>query len=210
MTSDDFQNQLARRAAFAEIALSAPLAAQLEAYYRLLAHWNTSINLTALPLEPLTDQAIDRLMIEPVVAASVLSMGQPHWFDLGSGSGSPAIPMKLAKPGGRLTMVESRERKAAFLREAVRTLDLKGAEVEAERIEVVAVDRRRALTADLITVRAVRIDPSLFESIRALLRFGGRVLLFGANRAGLTVPRGFEYAVEPASRGLVVLTRTGL
>jgi 16S rRNA (guanine527-N7)-methyltransferase len=210
MTSDDFQDQLARRAALAEIAVSMALAAQLEAYYRLLAHWNTRINLTALPLEPLTDQAIDRLIIEPIVAAGLLSMDQPYWFDFGSGSGSPAIPMKLARPGGRLTMVESRERKAAFLREAVRALDLKSVDVEAERIEVVAVDRRRASTADLITVRAVRIDPSLFGSIRALLRFGGQVLMFGANRASLTIPRGFEHTGELASAGLVILTRTGL
>ncbi len=215
MTSGDFQDQLARRAALAEIALFPALAAQLEAYYRLLTHWNASINLTALPLDPLTDQAIDRLLIEPVAAARFLSTGSPMWFDLGSGSGSPAIPLKLAAPAGRLMMVESRERKAAFLREAVRALSLDGAEVEAERLEVVAADHRRAGTADLITVRAVRIDPSLFGSIRALLRFGGRVLFFGAKRADLTVPRGFEEEEEAEAEpggppGLVCLTRTGL
>ena len=212
MTSGDFQDQLARRAAFAEITLFPALTAQLEAYYRLLAHWNASINLTALPLDPLTDQAADRLLIEPVAAARFLSMESPLWFDVGSGSGSPAIPMRLARPGGRLTMVESKERKAAFLREVVRALGLDNVEVEAERIEVVAADRGRAGTADLMTVRAVRIDPSLFGSIRALLRFGGQVLFFGGKRADLAVPRGFEEAEqEPGSPpGLVFLTRTGL
>ncbi len=209
MTSGDFQEQLSRRAAQAGIALSQPLADQLEVYHRLLAHWNASINLTALPLEPLSDQAMDRLMIEPIAAAAVVSMGQPAWFDFGSGSGSPAIPLKLYKPGWRLTMVESRERKAAFLREAVRSLTLEGVDVEAERIEVVAADQRRALTADLITIRAVRIDPSLFGSIRALLRSGGQVLLFGTDRSRLAVPRGFEDD-KVARPGLVVLTRIGL
>ena len=211
MTSGDFQDQLAKRAALAEVALFPALAAQLEAYYRLLTHWNASINLTALPLDPLTDQAMDRLLIEPLAAAHFLSTDSPMWFDLGSGSGSPAIPLKLARPAGWLTMVESKERKAAFLREAVRALSLDGADVEDERIEVVAADHRRAGTADLITVRAVRIDPSLFGSIRALLRFGGRVLFFGARLADLAVPRGFE-AVEAwsADPGLVLLIRTGL
>jgi len=212
MTSGDFQAQLTRRAALAEIALFPKLAAQLEAYYRLLTRWNSSVNLTALPLDPLTDQSIDRLLIEPVAAARCFLPNSPVWLDLGSGSGSPAIPLKLVKPAGWLTMVESRERKAAFLREAVRALRLEGADVEAERIEVVAADQRRAGTADLITVRAVRIDLSLFASIRALLRFGGRVLFFGAKRADLAVPRGFEEADVEAGDplGLVLLTRIGL
>jgi 16S rRNA (guanine527-N7)-methyltransferase len=209
MTSGDFQQQLSRRAARVEFALSQALADQLEAYYRLLVHWNASINLTALPLEPLSDQAMDRLMIEPLVAAAAVSMGQPTWFDFGSGSGSPAIPLKLLKPSWRLTMVESRERKAAFLREAVRSLTLEAVEVEAERIEVVAADQRRALTADLITIRAVRVDPSLFGSIRALLRSGGQVLLFGTDRTRLTIPRGFEDD-EVTKPGFVVLSRIGL
>src|SRR5712691_5594844 len=127
MTSGDFQAQLTKRAALAEIALFPKLAAQLEAYYRLLTRWNSSVNLTALPLNPLTDQSIDRLLIEPVAAARFCSRDSPVWLDLGSGSGSPAIPLTLVKPAGWLTMVESRERKAAFLREAVRALRLEGA-----------------------------------------------------------------------------------
>ena len=210
MTAGDFQDQLARRASAAGVALFAGLAAQLESYYRLLAHWNATVNLTALPLDRPSDQTIDRLLIEPVAAGRLLSMESGVWLDLGSGSGSPAIPLTLAKPAGRLTMVESRERKAAFLREAIRALDLKHAEVEATRIEAVAADHRRAGSADLITVRAVRLDPSLFASIGALLRLGGRVLLFGAKRATLTVPRGFEETeAEQLGSGLVFLTRTG-
>jgi 16S rRNA (guanine527-N7)-methyltransferase len=192
MVSQDFQSQLARRAALAEIHLSPALAGQLEAYYRLLVHWNTSINLTALPLNPITDQAVDRLLIEPIAAAQHLATAAPVWFDLGSGGGSPAIPLKLARPAGQLTMIESKERKAAFLREAVRSLKMDNARVEAIRIEALAADSRLAATADLVTVRAVRADRALFDVIGKLLRFRGQALLFGAKRLGREVPRGYE------------------
>ena len=195
MVSQDFQSQLARRAALAEIHLSHALAGQLETYYRLLVHWNTSINLTALPLNPITDQAIDRLLIEPIAAAQHLAAAAPVWFDLGSGGGSPAIPLKLARPAGQLTMIESKERKAGFLREAVRSLKLDNTRVEAIRIEALATDSRLAATADLVTVRAVRADQALFDVIGKLLRFRGQALLFGAKRLGREVPRGYE-AVE--------------
>ena len=45
-------------------------------------------------------------------------------MDVGSGGGSPAIPLKLAAPAVALTMVEVKARKSAFLREAIRQLEL--------------------------------------------------------------------------------------
>jgi 16S rRNA (guanine527-N7)-methyltransferase len=212
MSVPDFPDQLARRASLAGMTLSAALAAQLEAYCRLLAHWNGRINLTALPLDPMTDQAIDRLLIEPLAAARHLSTDAPVWFDLGSGGGSPAIPMKLARPAGLLTMVESKERKAAFLREAVRVLHLDNTSVEGQRIEALAADNALEGTVDLITIRAVRLDPILFGAIRALLRFRGQVLLFGVKRTDRPVPRGFEAVDTHSASGcgdsaLLVLER---
>jgi 16S rRNA (guanine527-N7)-methyltransferase len=198
MISHDFQNQLARRASLAELDLSPALAEQLEAYYRLLVHWNASINLTALPLNPISDQAVDRLLIEPIAAAQYLATAAPVWFDLGSGCGSPAIPLKLTRPAGQLTMIESKERKAAFLREAVRLLKMGNTRVEAVRIEALATDYRLAATADLVTVRAVRADQALFDAIGKLLRFRGQALFFGAKRLGFEVPLGYE-AVESHS-----------
>jgi len=215
MSSDGFLKRLVARGAAAGIDLSPSLATRLESYYRLLAHWNASINLTALPLDPLTDNALDRLLIEPLAAARCFSPSGPApiWFDLGSGGGSPAIPLKLARPSTRLTMVESRERKAAFLREAIRVLELEGSAVEASRIEAVATGHPLAGSVDLITVRAVRIDPSLFGSIRELLSVRGRIVLFGAKRMDLSIPRDFEFidgppaAVGEAPQKVILLER---
>jgi 16S rRNA (guanine527-N7)-methyltransferase len=94
--------------------------ARLVTYFDLLFRWNQKINLTSLTN---IDEAIDRLLLEPVAAARELAHS-PSIIDLGSGGGSPAIPLALALSAPRLVMVESRSRKAAFLREAVRELGM--------------------------------------------------------------------------------------
>jgi 16S rRNA (guanine527-N7)-methyltransferase len=210
MTSGEFRSQLARRAALAKIDVSDSLAGQLEIYCRLLTRWNGRINLTALPLNPTTDLAVDRLFIEPLAAARHLPPESAVWFDVGSGGGSPAIPLRLVRQTGQLIMVESKGRKAAFLREVVRALELGATIVEAKRIEDLA-DKKHLGTADLITVRAVRMDPHLLEALRALLRSRGLILLFGAKPEQLLTLSGFKAVhsdIIPARPGLVMLQRT--
>jgi 16S rRNA (guanine527-N7)-methyltransferase len=164
----------------------------LEAYLRLLTHWNAKINLTALPLDPPTDQTFDRLLVEPLGAARHIEDKPLVWFDLGSGGGSPAIPVKIARPALNLTMVESKERKAAFLQEAIRTLELKNSSVRNDRFEDLAKDPTLVRSVDLVTVRAVKIDAGLLETAANLLREGGRLLLFRPAHDPSTDPNGFK------------------
>lgn len=165
----------------------------LEAYIQLLTRWNAAINLTALPLEAPTDETFDRLLVEPLVAAKQIPTHVPSvWFDLGSGGGSPAIPLKIARPSLKLTMIESKERKSAFLREAVRALGLVDASVETERFEVVAGKSTLANSADFVTVRAVRADDGLFESAAQMLKNGGQLLMFRPSHLPSPDPIGFK------------------
>ena len=125
VTTLEFRDRLARRTRRAKAPISLDMLEPLEAYYRLLTQWNAKINLTALPLDAPTDETFDRLFVEPLGAAKQIPPQTPSvWFDLGSGGGSPAIPIKIARPALRLTMIESKERKGAFLREAIRALGL--------------------------------------------------------------------------------------
>jgi 16S rRNA (guanine527-N7)-methyltransferase len=192
MTSREFHERLSRRARKASVSLTAPVVDRLEAYYRLLARWNTKVNLTALQLEELTDEAVDRLLVEPLAAARFVPDSPLVWFDLGSGGGSPAIPLKIARPAAGLTMVESKVRKAAFLREAVRMLGLENASVENARFEDIAARTSATGTAELVTVRAVKTDHVLFRASRALLREDGRLVLFGSSSPKITAPPGFQ------------------
>lgn len=149
--------------------------APYEAYFRLLAQWNVKINLTGLPLQAPTDDTFDRLFIEPLAAAALVANAPGIWFDLGSGGGSPALPLKLVRPALALTLVESKTRKAAFLREVVRALKLPATDVANVRFE----ELPDMTKADLVTVRAVRPDAALFNVSARLLKRGGRLFLFG-------------------------------
>jgi 16S rRNA (guanine527-N7)-methyltransferase len=180
VTDRDFRVRLEARAHRAEVAVDSKLVDQLAAYYQLLRHWNQRINLTALALEPLSDDALDRLFVEPLSAARHLSeLPSESWFDLGSGGGSPAIPLLLARPEMRLTMVEARERKGAFLGEVVRALNLE-ARVEIDRFQDVA--ERRASEAGLVTARAVKMDSNLSTAAGELLMSDGLLAIFASVR----------------------------
>ena len=192
MTSREFHERLSRCASRADVSLSGPVVEQLEAYYRLLARWNNKVNLTALQLEEFDDQTVDRLLVEPLAAARFVLDSPLTWFDLGSGGGSPAVPLKIVRPAARLTMVESKTRKVAFLREAVRMLGLANTSVENARFEEVAARARTGGEAELVTVRAVKTDEMLFGVARALLREGGRFVLFRSNSSTIAAPPGFQ------------------
>lgn len=163
------------RASRAGISVDASLARRLAAYLSLLFQWNRRMNLTGLGQD---DSGLDRLVVEPLVAVRRLPLGAESVVDIGSGNGSPAVPMKLARPGLALRMVESGNRKAAFLRDVVRQLELKDVVVEACRYEELLTRPELLETADVVTVRAVKMDGQALDELQTLLRVGGALFLF--------------------------------
>jgi 16S rRNA (guanine527-N7)-methyltransferase len=182
VTHHEFRERLLARVEHFGGSVSPSALDALEAYFVLLKQWNRKVNLTALPLDPPLDETFDRLFVEPIVAADhILPVASPTavkpvWFDLGSGGGSPAIPLKIVRPSCSLTMVESRERKAAFLREAARTLGLSDTAVANERFEEL---HGLSGCVHLLTVRAVKVDAELERVAISLLEDGGLLALFG-------------------------------
>ena len=173
--SRDFRNRLLRRGRRAGLAIGGPLADALTAYYELLSRWNRKINLTSITQ---ADEAVDRLLLEPLLAARQLKAGARTLMDIGSGGGSPAIPMKLARPELGLTMVESKARKSAFLREAIRQLGLIGTTVENARYEELLARPELHEAADVVSLRAVRVEARILMGLQAFLKPGGWFLLF--------------------------------
>lgn len=176
MSGQDLAARIIERARLSEVHPTAPLASSLASYLSLLAAWNKKINLTALDVGTPSDDAIDRLIVEPLVAARQIRPTDGQLIDIGSGGGSPGLPVQLAAPHLRVVLVESKSRKAAFLQEACRHLSLTTA-VENCRAE--ELPARFQQSADVVTVRAVRPDRGLLSTIAALLRPGGRVFCFG-------------------------------
>jgi 16S rRNA (guanine527-N7)-methyltransferase len=176
----EFKTRLARRARKAGLAIPADLADHLWNYLELLLRWNRKINLTAFD-ESAPDAAIDRLLIEPLQAARHIAPDARTIMDIGSGGGSPAIPLKLAKPDAAMVMVEVKARKSAFLREAIRLLELPDTRVETARFEELLARPELHEAQDVVTVRAVRIQRKTLLGLQAFIKPGGRLLLFQGN-----------------------------
>jgi len=115
-----------------ELGLALPAGAQqrMLAYLELLQKWNRVYNLTAVRTAPrmVSRHLLDSLAAVPHAAAATL-------LDVGSGAGLPGIPLALALPDARVTLLDSNHKKAAFLRQAVMELGLANAEVVCERVE---------------------------------------------------------------------------
>jgi 16S rRNA (guanine527-N7)-methyltransferase len=207
VTSPGVREHLLARLERAGASIDAASVDAFEQYFALLARWNPTINLTALPLSPPTDETFDRLFVEPVVAAKQIDPAPSHsshvrWVDLGSGGGSPAIPLKIIRPAWILTMVEAKERKASFLREAIRALRLNETDVANVRFEDLA---GRRVIADVVTVRAVRLDNAFADVTRKLLSRDGLLAVFSSSAVSLN---GFdrEECVPLGPQSAAVLT----
>ena len=144
---------------------------QLGLYLDLLLKWNARVNLTAVR-DP--EQIVTRHFGESLFAAHTLlaeSSEANTLADVGSGAGFPGIPIKLWAPQLQLTLIESQNKKATFLREVVRTLQLDGADVFCGRAE------QWGYTADVVTLRAVEKFESVLPIAAGLATPEGRLCL---------------------------------
>jgi 16S rRNA (guanine527-N7)-methyltransferase len=188
----DYRRRLVRRARRCNLTVPGATVDRLVAFLDLLSHWNQRMNLTALD-DP--DAAIDRLILEPLIAAKHIEAGSAV-IDIGSGGGSPAVPLKIAIPSISLTMVESKVRKGAFLREVVRQLDLDRTNVEVRRFEELLSQPEMHESMDAVTVRAVRVESSILGGLQAFLRDGGRLFWFMGPGSGTVERLPFPLVVE--------------
>jgi 16S rRNA (guanine527-N7)-methyltransferase len=180
VNSREFQGRLVKRARRAGVSIGPELGTKLEAYFRLLTAWNEKINLTGLNLTEQSPEALDRLLVEPLVAAKHVPAGITKMIDVGSGGGSPAIPFALAVPGVRLLLVEAKTRKSVFLREALRILEVVSGEVATSRFEELLARPELHEAHELLTIRAVRIESAILMNLQAFIKPGGELFLFRA------------------------------
>jgi len=183
------RDRIVRRARAVGLDLSEAVLAGFEGYFSELARWNRKINLTALALDgDGSDDAVDRLLIEPAVAARHIPASAKSLLDIGSGGGSPAIPMKLCRPQLFLTMVEVKVRKSVFLRQVARTLGLEDTQVETSRFEELLARPDLHESLDVVTVRAVKLDVATLLGIQAFLKPAGYLLNFTSGEEATPIP----------------------
>jgi 16S rRNA (guanine527-N7)-methyltransferase len=180
--------------------------AQLSTYLELLLKWNSRMNLTSVR-EP--DQIVRRHFGESLFAASLVASDcalAKSLMDVGSGAGFPGIPIKIVMPHLQLTLIEAQQKKATFLREVVRALNLADVQVANTRAD------QFGLIADAVTLRAVEsFERILPVAERLVAAQGTMVLLIGASQAekAKSLLPGFQWKeahAVPLSERCVVLS----
>ena len=192
--------------------VSPDLVAQLQAYLELLLRWNARINLTAVrDPEPIVTRHFGESLFAARMlrdaGAFVFQTGiAPTLADVGSGAGFPGIPIKLFASEVQLTLIESQNKKATFLREVIRTLGIDGVEVFSGRAET------WNHKAAIVTLRAVEKFEDVLPVAASLVGEAGTLcLLIGASQTqSVQEVLGSQWQMEsgnpiPASVGHVVL-----
>lgn len=164
----------------------------LAAYAALLRKWNPAINLVS----PKTlDQLELRHIADSRALVEVSRFANDTWVDLGSGGGLPGVVVAILRPDLAVTMVESDQRKASFLRSVIRELSLGNANVVTGRIEQIS-----GLNAANVSARALAPLPQLMAYVVQHLDHAGK--------AWLMKGRNWQNEVAEARRDWVFDLRT--
>ena len=148
---------------------------RLSTYAAELERWNRSINLTALRGADLRR----RLIVEPIWIGHQLQMSGAL-ADVGSGNGSPAIPLCVTRSFSEVHLIEARAKRAAFLRHIVMKLGLERVVVHKSRLEAMPV----ALgSLDWITLQAVAATRELLAALRPSTSLTTRVVWITSRQA---------------------------
>jgi len=148
---------------------------QIEAirrYVSVLVLWNERVGLTAIsdPVEILT-----RHFGESLFGARHVPIGHSRLADIGTGGGFPGLAIKILRPEMELFLVESNKKKAAFLAETIRVLDVNHVDIVTERFE----DWRPGENSlDFITSRALGRYTFLMRWAAEMLKPSGKLILW--------------------------------
>jgi 16S rRNA (guanine527-N7)-methyltransferase len=155
----------------------------------LLEEWGKAVDLAGFRDR---EERFHRYLAEPLDAYRWLPDRAGPALDIGSGGGSPALPLAVARPGDHWTLLEPNRRRAVFLEEALSILGLKGSRVVRRRWEDFVPD----VSFLTITSRGVALPASSLPTFADWLEPAGRLLLFtGQERSeelvqwGVDIPR---------------------
>jgi len=189
---------------YVRTAVAGPQLVSIAKYLALLKKWNQTIPLTSLEEDA---QIVAQHFGESMFASSLVPMERGRLADVGSGAGFPGVPLKIASPELRLTLVEPNAKKCAFLREVQLVLGLSGVEVIRSRYEDFDVPPN---SFDFICSRALGGYKSLLRWSKGVLRPGGHVMLWLGTEDSTLLNRRKDWNWElpvriPESRRRVVL-----
>jgi len=172
------------------VELTLPLYDSLTRYAALLRDWNTRINLISRrdTGRILSYHILDSLAVLSLLPqnAKLCGRGLPSStvVDVGTGAGLPGIPVALARPDVRVSLVESSLKKSLFLSLVLGRLPMTNVELLNDRAELLP-----PLEADIVLCRLTDSLPKLLKNVAHLRRPGGAIVLFKTQDCTEELPR---------------------
>ena len=184
--------ELIRAAAALGLALSETAITRFQVYIDTLLLWRRRLSLTAAATP---DEIVRAHIVDSLMLCRFIQPGM-RVADLGSGAGFPGIPLAIVCDRARVSLVESRRKKASFLREVVRAAGLANVEVIEERAEHLA--EHGVQRWDVVVSRAVWALPYFLDLSDHLVARGGLVIAMKGPKDTAEVPSYHHGPLVPA------------
>lgn len=217
MNTDQFKALLAEKG----IQLSQKQMEQYEKYYQMLVEWNEKMNLTAITEKP---DVYLKHFYDSISAAFYFDFNKPlNLCDVGAGAGFPSIPIKIAFPEIKVTIVDSLNKRITFLEQLSKELGLKGTTFIHDRAETFGQNPSHREKYEVVMARAVARMSVLSELCLPLVKTGGTFIAMKGNQAGeelqvgekavnvlggkLESAHSFTLPVEESERNILIINK---
>jgi len=177
----EFTNLILKFADNAGIALTERRAQLLSLHIQLMIEWNLRLNLTRITGR---EEIIVKHLLDSILPARFLPSSGCA-LDVGTGAGFPGIPLKIVYPDLQMVLLDSSRKKVSFLTAVAATLGLKGIRVLHGRWQDFSKVEEHANRFELITMRALKLEPEHISSLASMvLADGGVLACWGVGDAG--------------------------